>query len=211
MALTEPIIHLATQFIGTAGYPGITLLMILESMVAPIPSEAVMPFAGFLLYEGSMTWLGVFLASTAGSLVGSLVSYWIGAKGGRPLVLKFGKFLLLNEHHLEITERFFQRRGSAAIFISRFIPAVRHFISIPAGVGHMPLGRFTVYTVFGAGIWNMFLVWVGFKLGENWENIRKYSEKIDLVLYALIAAAVAYYLYRIWRHWRRSSTSQTPN
>lgn len=211
MALTEPIIHLATQFIGTAGYPGITLLMILESMVAPIPSEAVMPFAGFLIVDGTITWIGVAIASTIGSLVGSLVSYWIGAKGGRPLVLKFGKFLLLNEHHLEITERFFQRRGSAAIFISRFIPAVRHFISIPAGVGHMPLGRFIVYTVFGAGIWNMFLVWVGFKLGENWENIRKYSEKIDLVLYTLIAAAVIYYLYRIWRHWQHTKTPTPGN
>lgn len=211
MALTEPIIHIATQFIGTAGYPGIFVLMVLESMVAPIPSEAVMPFAGFLLFQGSMTWVGVFLASTAGSLVGSLASYWIGAKGGRPLVLKFGKFLLLNEHHLEVTERFFQRRGSAAIFISRFIPAVRHFISIPAGVGHMPLGRFTLYTLFGAAIWNMSLVWVGYKLGENWESIRQYSEKIDLVLYALIIVAIVYYLYRIWRHWRQTKTPMSSN
>lgn len=211
MSITEPLIHFATQFIDTAGYPGITLLMILESMVAPVPSEAVMPFAGFLVYGKSMTWLGVALASTIGSLAGSLASYWIGAKGGRPLVLKFGKFLLLNEHHLEITERFFQRRGSAAIFISRFVPVVRHFISIPAGVGRMPLGRFTLYTLFGAGIWNMFLAWVGYKLGENWENIRKYNEKIDLVLYVLIAGAVLYYLYRIWRHWRQAKTPTSRN
>ncbi|MEK7631437.1 MAG: DedA family protein [Patescibacteria group bacterium] len=211
MALTESIIHIATTFIETAGYPGITLLMALESMIAPIPSEAVMPFAGFLIYDGTLTWIAVAIASTIGSLVGSLVSYWIGAKGGRPLVLKFGKFLLLNEHHLEITERFFQRRGSAAIFVSRFIPAVRHFISIPAGVGRMPLGRFMLYTLFGAGIWNMFLAWVGFKLGENWESIRTYSEKIDLVLYGIIGLAVLYYVYRVWRHWRPTKSPISGN
>jgi membrane protein DedA with SNARE-associated domain len=210
MAITESIIHVATTFIQHAGYPGIFVLMTLESMVAPIPSEAVMPFAGFLLFDHTLTWFGVIAISTFGSVVGSLISYWIGAKGGRPLVLRFGKFLLLNEHHLEITERFFQRRGSAAIFVSRFIPVVRHFISIPAGVGRMPLGRFTLYTLLGAGLWNTFLAWVGFKLGENWESIRKYSEKIDLVLYGLIAIAVLYYAYRLWRHWQRAKTP-TPN
>lgn len=209
MAITESIIKIATQFIDIAGYPGIFILMVLESMVAPIPSEAVMPFAGFLLYEGSMSWFWVIAISTFGSVVGSLISYWIGAKGGRPLVLRFGKFLLLNEHHLEITERFFQRRGSAAIFISRFVPVVRHFISIPAGVGRMPLGRFIIYTILGAGIWNMFLAWIGFKLGENWESIRQYSEKIDLVLYVLVVIVIVYYVYRVWRHWRSARVKTT--
>ncbi|MBI5037546.1 MAG: DedA family protein [Candidatus Kerfeldbacteria bacterium] len=202
MAITETIIEFATHFIDAAGYPGILLLMILESMIAPIPSEAVMPFAGFLIHQGTMTWLWVVFASTLGSIIGSLISYWIGAYGGRPLVLKFGKYLLLNEHHLEASEKFFQRRGSVAIFVSRFIPVVRHFISIPAGISRMPLGRFVLFTTIGAGLWNSFLAWVGVKLGENWERIHVYGSKIDIVVVAIILGVIIYYGRELWRQRR---------
>ena len=152
--MTALIITFATNLIAKTGYAGIFALMTLESMVAPVPSEAVMPFAGFLLYQKTFTLFGVIVASTAGSLVGSLISYWIGAKGGRVIVLRYGKYLLLNTHHLDATERFFSRYGEWTIFVSRFIPIVRHLISIPAGIGRMKLGKFCAYTIAGAALWN---------------------------------------------------------
>lgn len=196
MAITESIINIATNLIQQAGYPGIGVLMIMESMILPVPSEAVMPFAGFLLADGKFSWFGIIFVSTLGSIIGSLISYWIGAKGGRPLVQRWGKYILVSEHDLEITDRFFQRRGSLAIFICRFIPVVRHLISIPAGVARMPLGKFCLYTIIGAGIWNSFLTWVGFKLGENWETLRKYTEKIDIILLVIILIAITTFIFR---------------
>jgi membrane protein DedA with SNARE-associated domain len=200
MGITQAIINFATNFIHQAGYPGIGVLMIMESMILPVPSEAVLPFAGFLLASGQLSWIGIIVASTIGSIIGSLISYWIGAKGGRPLVQRWGKYILVSEHDLEITDKFFQRRGSIAIFICRFIPVVRHLISIPAGVARMPLGKFCLYTILGAAIWNSFLTWVGFKLGENWETLRKYTEKIDIIMVVIIVAAILYYGHHIWKN-----------
>lgn len=196
MGLTEFIITFATGFIEKMGYFGITVLMTLESMVAPIPSEAVMPFAGFSWYEGELSFWLIVLASTIGSIIGSLISYYIGAYGGRPLVRKFGKYLLLNEHHLDQTERFFQKYGEKTIFFSRFIPVVRHLISIPAGVGRMRLGKFCLYTVVGAGIWNAFLTYLGYQLGSNWEVIKRYTEVIDIFMVIGIITAIGYFIYR---------------
>ena len=198
MAITESIIHIATTFIETAGYPGIGVLMVMESMILPVPSEAVMPFAGFLIFDGTLTWTGVIIVSTLGSIVGSLISYWIGAKGGRPLVERWGKYVLVSHHDLDITDRFFARRGSWAVFISRFIPVIRHIISIPAGVAKMPLKKFLAATIVGATMWNVFLTWVGFKLGENWETIGKYSKKIDIAVVAVLIVLVAAFIYRHW-------------
>ncbi len=196
MGITAFLIHYFTLIISATGYPGIALLMALESMVAPVPSEAVMPFTGFLLYEHKMALIGIIIASTLGSIIGSLISYYIGMYGGRAIVRKWGKFLLLNEHHLDLTEKFFSRYGDKTIFFSRFIPVVRHFISIPAGVGEMKVWKFTVYTAVGAAIWNSFLMYVGYYLGSNWESIRKYSEIIDMVIVAMIVAAVVYFFVR---------------
>jgi len=207
MAITESIISIATTLIQHAGYPGIAVLMAMESMILPVPSEAVMPFAGFLIFDGTLTWLGVIIASTIGSIVGSLVSYWIGAKGGRPLVQRWGKYVLVSHHDLAITERFFQRRGRWAVFISRFIPVVRHIISIPAGVAKMPLQKFLTTTILGATLWNTFLAWVGFTLGQNWESLRKYSEKIDLAVLAFLFLTIAAFLYRHWRTRDRSAAA----
>ncbi len=194
MGITEFIVEWATKVIDAAGYLGVGVLMTLESMVFPIPSEAVMPFAGFLWFEGNMTFWLIVVASTLGSIAGSLISYAIGYYGGRPLVLKFGKFLLLNEHDLEKTEQFFARRGNIAVFVSRFIPVVRHLISIPAGLGKMPLGRFVLYTAVGAGMWNAFLAWVGFKLGENWETVERYGKISDIIVVIGLIAAIIWYV-----------------
>jgi len=203
MGLTNFLIDYFTLIIEKLGYLGIGILMTLESMVAPVPSEAVMPFAGFLWYDGKFTLWGIILASTLGSILGSLISYYIGAYGGRPLVKKFGKYLLLNEHHLDKTEQFFQKYGDKTIFISRFIPIVRHLISIPAGVGRMRIGKFLLYTTIGAGLWNSFLAWLGFQLRDKWEVIRKYTEILDVLIVVAIALAIIYFIYQRKKRTRR--------
>jgi membrane protein DedA with SNARE-associated domain len=192
----EQLINLFIKIIETGGYAGVTFLMALESMVAPVPSEAVMPFAGFLWFLGKMSFAKIVIFSTLGSIVGSLISYCIGAFGGRPLIKKWGKYFLLNEAHLDYTEQFFTRFGNKTIFFSRFIPIVRHLISIPAGIGKMNLLKFIVYTTLGAGIWNGFLAYLGFQLGNKWEEIRKYSEVLDIVFLAAIIGLIFYFIYK---------------
>lgn len=154
-----------------------------------------MPFAGFLVHQGQFTLAGITLSSTVGSIIGSGISYFIGAYAGEPFVRRFGKYLLLDVHHLEMTERFFQRYGEKAVFISRFIPVVRHLISIPAGVGKMNKTKFFVYTAVGAGLWNLFLGYVGVRLGENWDTIGNYFHLLDKIVLIVIVAAVAWFVY----------------
>ena len=198
MGITQWIANTAVAFIAATSYPGVFLLMVLESMVFPIPSEAVMPFAGFLIVDGQFTFTGVIIASTLGSIVGSLLSYAMGYYGGKPFISKFGKYLLLDAHDLEITERFFAKRGELTIFISRFVPVIRHLISIPAGLGKMNLWKFSIYTILGAGLWNSFLTYVGFKLKENWQEVMVYSHTIDIVVVAVLGLAFLYYAYKIY-------------
>lgn len=198
MGITQWIANTAVAFISATSYPGVFLLMVLESMVFPIPSEAVMPFAGFLIVDGQFTFTGVIIASTLGSLVGSLLSYAMGYYGGKPFIKKFGKFFLLDTHDLKITEKFFDKHGELTIFISRFIPVIRHLISIPAGLGKMNLVKFSIYTVLGAGLWNAFLTYVGYKLKENWSQVMTYSHTIDIVVVVILGLAGLYYAYKIF-------------
>lgn len=204
MGLTEFLVEHITRLIAATGYPGVFLLMALESMIAPVPSEAVMPFAGFLVFEGMFSFTGVVAVSTLASITGSLISYAMGSKGGEPFVRRFGKYLLLDESHLEMTGRFFAKYGDKTIFLSRFIPVVRHLISIPAGAGKMNLLKFSIYTVLGAGLWNAFLTWVGYVLKENWSEVRKYSEVADVFVVTLILAAAGFFVYQ---HFRRRQKS----
>jgi membrane protein DedA with SNARE-associated domain len=199
MGLTEFLVEHFTAWIGSGGYLGVTILMTLESMVAPVPSEAVMPFAGFLVYEGKFTFFGAIFFSTIGSIVGSLISYYAGAWGGRPFVKRYGKYLLLDMHHLEQTERFFSKYGDKTIFVSRFIPVVRHLISIPAGVGRMNVIKFLIYTIIGACIWNAFLTYVGYVLKDNWMTVRKYGEIADIVVIGLFILAIAFLIIQYWK------------
>lgn len=194
--MTDFLVQYFIDIMSALGYGGLTLLMALESMVAPVPSEAVMPFAGFLLYMGKMSFWPIVAFSTIGTIVGSVLSYVIGLYGGRPFIRRFGKYLLLNEEHLAMTERFFARFGEKSIFISRFVPVVRHLISIPAGIGKMNLLKFCIYTIFGGAIWNTFLAIVGYYLGSRWEEIRKYSEVLDIVFVVLIILAVSYFVHQ---------------
>ena len=194
--MTDFLVQYFIDIMSALGYAGLTLLMALESMVAPVPSEAVMPFAGFLWFAGKMSFWPIVVFSTLGTIIGAVLSYIIGFYGGRPFIRRFGKYLLLNEEHLAATERFFARFGEKSIFISRFVPVVRHLISIPAGIGKMNVAKFCVYTILGGGIWNTFLAVVGYYLGSRWEEIRKYSEVLDIVFVVLIVAVVSYFVHK---------------
>ncbi|MDX1918901.1 MAG: DedA family protein [Candidatus Caenarcaniphilales bacterium] len=164
-------------------------------MIFPIPSEAIMPFAGFLGASGRFNPWGIMLASSLGSMIGSWLSYLIGLYGGRLFLGKYGRFFLIDHHHLELTEEFFRKYGEKAVFISRFIPVVRHLISIPAGTAKMDLLKFSIYTLIGATTWNMFLVWCGYILQDKWITIKKYTHYLDYaVVLALVVGVV--YLYR---------------
>lgn len=177
------------------GYVGIFILMALESMVTPVASELVMPFAGFLVYEGKLNMILVILAGTLGCVFGSLISYYIGYYGGIPLVLKFGKYLLLNKHDLELTQKFFKKYGEKTIFVSRFIPVVRHLISIPAGIGKMDLKKFVFFTFLGSLGWNTILTYTGFYLKQNWELVHEKLRSFELVILLLLIILVILFIY----------------
>lgn len=196
MGLTQWITEWATATLQWMGYPGLSFLMALESMIAPIPSEAVMPFAGFLVTTGEFSLTGAVLASSAGTLIGSWLSYWMGRLGGYPLVERFGKYLLLDKQHLDATVRWFEKRGEITILVSRFIPVVRHFISIPAGVARMNGLRFSIYTLIGGTIWNTFLLVVGMKLRERWDVVQHYSHAADVVVVIAILGFGVWFVRR---------------
>jgi len=195
MGLTESLCYYNTCLIESLGYTGVFVLMTLESMVAPVPSELVMPFAGFLIFQGQFNLWWVLVASSLGSIVGSLLSYGMGMLG-KPVVLRYGRYLLLNPHHLDWTTDFFQRRGRITIFIARFIPVVRHLISIPAGLARMELLPFIIYTAIGATMWNMFLVYLGMILKENWQIVQKYTHILDYFVVVALIAGLAYFVWK---------------
>ncbi len=187
---------LCISLISSIGYPGIVFLMILESMIFPIPSELVMPFAGFLIAEGKMTFFWVIFSSTIGSLIGSLLSYYLGLKGGKKFLYKHGKYVLLSKKHLIQTERWFSRKGELTIFIGRFIPVVRHIISIPAGIGKMDIKKFSIYTLLGAGMWNFFLIYIGFVLGNNWEKLSYYLDYLSWGVLIILIGFIVYFIIK---------------
>jgi membrane protein DedA with SNARE-associated domain len=182
--------------ISGLGYLGVFFLMVLESMVFPVPSELVMPFAGFLVADGKMAFWLAIVASSLGSITGSLISYYVAFYGGKEMVHRFGKILLLDEAELEWTEQWFRKKGSITILISRFIPVVRHLISLPAGLGRMNIRHFVLYTLIGATAWNAFLLWAGMKLRERWEIVHNYSSQLDIIVVGLLVLVVVFYVYR---------------
>ena len=195
--LTEILKDWALAGMNSGGYPVAALLMALESMIAPVPSEIVMPPLGMLIHQNPdrFGFTAAILWTSAGSLAGSLISYYLGAFGGKPLVMKVGKWFLLNEHHLDLTTNWFQRWGSLTVFLCRFVPVVRHFISIPAGIARMNLLKFSLYTLIGATLWNSFLLYVGYKLDKHWDTILQYRRPIDIAILALLALAVILWYY----------------
>lgn len=194
--LTEVISEFAIRVLDTTGYAGAAFLMGLESMIFPIPSEAVMPFVGFLVADGKWGLAEAVLATSIGSFLGSYLSYLMGYYGGRPFVLKVGKYLLLDVEDLERTERFFQGHKSAwTLFGCRFIPVVRHLVSIPAGIGKMRFWPFALATTVGATMWNGFLLFCGFKLRANWSLVQTYRHQFDALIVAMLVASIAWYVW----------------
>ncbi len=192
LEIVNTLTNFIIQTISNSGYGGIFLLMVAESALIPIPSEVIMPFSGYLVSTGKLNSVYVILAGSIGNLVGSLIAFFIGLRLGRNFILKYGKYVLLKKSHLELTENYFRKYGERATFISRLLPAVRTYISLPAGVANMNLKKFMAYTLAGSLIWNTMLTYVGIKLGEQWTSIRQYSSYIDaaVIVGAIIAIII---------------------
>jgi len=195
--MIEILVDKITGLISLIGYLGVFLLMMLESTMIPIPSELVMPFAGFLVASGKMNFIALIIVAVLASLIGSLISYFIGHRYSKHVIRKFGKYLLLDEKHLDKAENWFKAHGGKTIFFSRFVPGLRHVISIPAGTGKMDLFSFSFFTFIGAGIWNTFLAYLGFVLEKNWKIISQYSSYVDMILIFIIAALLVYYIVKM--------------
>jgi membrane protein DedA with SNARE-associated domain len=202
--LNGPVRELVTQIYEAVGYLGVALWVAIESVIVPIPSELVLPFAGFLVGEGVATepitgqpwnyWLTV-LAGTTGATVGALVAYAIGAWGGRPVIERWGRWLGITGEDLDKADAFFDRRGNAAAFFGRMVPIIRSLVSFAAGISHMPLGRFTLFTFLGSLPWTAALVFAGVALGANWETIGAWLKRFE---YAVLAVLVVIVLAWIW-------------
>ena len=198
------IIEILSAFIVTTisalGYPGVVLLMGVESACIPLPSEIIMPFSGYLVYTGRFSLWAVSLAGAAGCVVGSLAAYWVGMYGGRPFIEKYGRYVLISRHDLDLADRWFARYGELIVFTSRLLPVIRTFIAFPAGVARMNLTRFVVYTFLGSLPWCLGLAYAGQKLGEQWdknETLKTWFHRFDFVIGIIGVASVAWW---VWRH-----------
>ena len=200
----ETILHnlhqLITAFMDSMGYFGVMLLMAIESACIPLPSEVIMPYAGFLVSMGRFTLPLVATVGAIGCNVGSILAYEIGAYGGRPMVERYGRYILLNAHDLDIADRFFQRHGSWAIFLGRLLPVIRTFIALPAGIAKMPRVRFHVYTFLGSWPWCYALAYIGMKLGQHWDVLGKYFHRFDVVIGAVLVIGIAWFVWSHWKH-----------
>nr|WP_305733515.1 DedA family protein [Trichlorobacter ammonificans] len=195
------LIEKLVETIGAMGYPGIFLLMAMESSIIPVPSELVMPPAGYLAQQGRMNpWIAI-LAGTAGSLVGAYANYFAAHYLGRPLILKYGRYVLIPPDKFERVEAFFLRHGEISTFIGRLLPVVRHLISIPAGLAGMNHLRFSLYTLLGAGIWCSILTWIGYVIGQNRELVMAWSHRA--LIWVLLASCALVGAYAWW-HRRRT-------
>lgn len=204
--IDEIVLPFLETLYGAVGYAGVMLAMAIESAMVPLPSELILPFGGFLVSDPSQIepitkapwnfWI-VVIVGTVGNTLGSLVAYFIGAYGGRPFLERYGRYLLIRPHEIEIADEFFRRYGSATVFIGRLLPIVRTFISFPAGVTRMSLGKFIAYSTAGALPWSIALVWAGEVLGANWVEIREILKPFDIFI--AIAVVVGFLALLWWR------------
>ena len=200
------VIPFLDQLYGAVGYLGVTIAMAIESAMIPLPSELILPYAGFLvsdptkiepLTHGPWSFWTVVIVATLGNTIGSVIGYYIGAWGGRPFLERWGRYLLIRPHEIELADRFFQKYGAATAFFSRLVPIVRTFISFPAGVARMNLLKFIVYSTAGAFLWSTALVWAGVQLGSRWEDIRKALQPFDLLIAVLVVLLAVLFIW--WR------------
>jgi membrane protein DedA with SNARE-associated domain len=194
-----------TNLIGDYGYLAVFFLMALESACIPVPSEVTMLFGGALAstaFAGAgqeLDFVAVGLLGTAGNLVGSWVAYWAGAAGGRPLIDRFGRYVLVLPHEVDRAHEWFERRGELAVFVSRLLPVIRTFISLPAGVARMPFWRFTLFTVLGCLLWTFALAWLGYTLGENWTKVEDVLQPVAWVIAAVVVGVGVWWVARRYR------------
>jgi membrane protein DedA with SNARE-associated domain len=190
--------------ISTLGYPGIAVLMGIESACIPLPSEVIMPFAGYLVYTGRFSSLA--MVATLGAIgcnLGSVLAYEVGAYGGRPLIERFGKYILMNRHDLDVSEKFFQKYGSITVFVGRLLPVVRTFIALPAGIARMPRGKFHLYTFAGSWPWCFMLAWAGANLGERWDSdprLKQWFHRMDAVIVLVLLMGIVFFVQSHWRN-----------
>jgi len=203
---------------GAVGYVGVMVAMAIESAMVPLPSELILPYAGFLvsdttqlepLTKGPWAFWIVVIVATIGNTLGSLVAYAIGAKGGRPFLERYGKYVLIRPHEIEIADDFFRKYGAATVFFGRLLPIVRTFISFPAGVTRMPLGKFIAYSTAGAFPWSIALVWAGVQLGVNWQDIRHALQPFDLAIAVAVVGGAALFVW--WRLGMPGRPKRTPD
>ena len=202
--LIEILTGFIVAVIATLGYSGVLLLMAIESACIPLPSEVIMPFSGYLVYTGRFNLWWVAVAGAVGCVVGSLVAYWVGMYGGRPLIEKYGRYVLISQHDLDLADRWFARYGEIIVFASRLLPVVRTFIAFPAGVARMNLPRFVLYTFAGSLPWCLGLAYVGQLLGEQWDKndtLKSWFHRFDFVIGILGVLAVSWW---VWRHIKHS-------
>ncbi len=204
--IDQIVIPFLSSLYGAVGYLGLFAAMTIESAMIPLPSELILPFAGFLISDttkvepltgGAWSFWVVVVVGVLGNTAGSVIAYLIGAKGGRPFLERYGRYLLIRPHEIEIADRFFARWGAQTAFFSRLLPVVRTFISFPAGVARMPLGKFVAYSLAGAIPWTIALVYAGTVLGENWQSLRHTLAPFDTVIVVVVVLAVV--LFVAWR------------
>lgn len=198
--MTFKILGVVSSFIIGAisklGYFGVILLMAIESANIPLPSEIIMPFSGYLILKGQFNLWLVGLAGAFGCLLGSVISYWLGLYGGRPLIERYGKYILISHKDLEKADKWFKKYGDATVFFSRLLPIIRTYISFPAGVARMNFGKFCAYTFLGSFPWTLGLAYVGLRLGERWESLKDYFKQFDIIIGAIIILAIVWYVVR---------------
>jgi membrane protein DedA with SNARE-associated domain len=195
--------------ISTLGYSGIVLLMAIESACIPLPSEVIMPFSGYLVSTGQMNLWAVAFAGAVGCVLGSLVAYWVGMYGGRPLIEKYGRFVLVSPRDLDMADRWFSRHGEIIVFVSRLLPAIRTFIAFPAGVARMNLKRFVIYTFAGSLPWCLGLAYVGQKLGEKWnkdDTLKTWFHRFDFLIGIAAVLLIVWWVGRHVGHLREDRT-----
>ena len=198
--IIETLSGLIVLTISSLGYPGVVLLMGIESACIPLPSEIIMPFSGYLVYTGRFNLWAVSVAGAAGCVVGSMVAYWVGMYGGRPFIEKYGRYVLISHHDLDLADRWFAQRGELIVFGSRLLPVIRTFIAFPAGVAKMNLPKFVIYTFIGSFPWCLGLAYVGQKLGEEWDKndtLKTLFHRFDFVIGIIGLLAAVWW---VWRH-----------
>jgi membrane protein DedA with SNARE-associated domain len=207
--IEEQIVLFLQNLFQTMGWPGVVIAMTIESACIPLPSEVTMPLAGWMLVQAQGLAQSFLLVAAfwgaVGNTLGSVLTYWVGAIGGRPFLEKYGKFVLISKHDMELADRWFARWGEPTAFFSRVLPVVRTFISLPAGIARMNFARFTLLTFIGSFIWSGLLAWAGYAFGENWRQVREAMRPFDIPIVLVVLILVGLYIYRHVKHSREES------